>query len=344
MKFKLILISLAAVFVFSGVSCAPGSVSAPGGFHISLDAGQTWAASNNIVLGDGSTQSLARYDITDLEVNEREPDIIYASTRQAGLYKSTDKGVSWTALTTRGQIQSVAINNVDTNHLAAARGNQLFFSRDKGKIWSLVYTDPSGQNLSDVVFDPKVAGRMYISLISGELIISRDSGETWSLLNKFNKPIKEIITHAQKSGLVFIMTTRPEILKSIDAGRTWTSISENIDKNVSLSLGVDFDVHPRDMNHLLFATQNQIILSRDGGKNWQFANILVNSSQGQLIRSIAWDTSATNVFYMATPTVFYRTNDYGSSYSTSIFSSNKSPSQLLVDPKDPQRLYIGTHS
>lgn len=344
MKLKLLFISLAAVFVFSGVSCAPVSVSAPGGFHISLDAGKTWTAYNNIVLEDGSIQSLARFDITDLEINEREPTIIYASTRQAGLYKSVDSGASWTALTTRGQIQSIAINNVDTNQLAAARGNQLFFSTDKGKIWSLAYTDPSGQNLSDVVFDPKVAGRLYISLVSGELIVSHDSGGTWSLLNKFNKPIKKIIAHAQKSGLMFIMTSRPEILKSIDAGRTWTSISENIDQMVSLSTGVDFDVHLKDMNHILFATQSQIILSRDGGNNWQFANILVNSTQSQLIRSIAWDSKATNVFYMSTPTVFYRTDDYGNSYSTSIFSSNKSPTELLVDPKDPQRVYIGTHS
>lgn len=333
-----------SLLTLGGLQCGSGGQTrVPGGVHISLNKGQSWELFNRIKLDDGSEGSLARYDITDFKIDPNNPDIIYSATRQAGLYQSIDGGLNWSALTTKGQIQSVAINNLDSMQLAAAKQNQLFYTQDSGKIWILVYTEPAGQLLSSVAFDPKKKERIYISLLSGEVLRSDNSGQTWSLVHKFKQPALRLMPHSAEKNYVYALTQKPDIMLSKDAGQTWESITKTLEISRTSFVLADAKIHPKNKDFIMFASQTRIYLTRDGGLNWKELP-LISAAQQELIQAIAFDPTSVNVIYYATPTVFYRSVDGGKSWSTNIFSSSKRPKNLLVHPTDSDKIFIATHS
>jgi photosystem II stability/assembly factor-like uncharacterized protein len=154
------------------------------------------------VPGSGRTNGFA--------VDPRDPNVVYAAISIGGIWKTTDGGQTWAALTDQqvpliyGDIV-MDPKNPDTlyaplgemdGQLAAQYGflaNGIMRSRDAGKTWQLVGQDTFlGAAVSSLVFDQ--SGKMYAS--SGEMQVvfgpdnmpdfgifsSSDGGDTWQRL------------------------------------------------------------------------------------------------------------------------------------------------------------------
>lgn len=340
---RLLLLSLLSLFTlpFIGVSCVGSTSTRVGGIHVSEDSGKLWTPSNTILTAEGES-SLARFDITELLQETNEPSTLYAATAQAGLYKSTDGAKSWFALTTTGRIESVDVHPKLNSLLVASRANQIFVSKNSGEVWDLMYTDPANSLITDVKFHTIATNHIIAATNKGTLLESTDQGRSWRLLYDFKKPIQKISMHPQLATGIYVLLSNGQIHFSDNTGKSFSHITEDITSIFTNAKPLDFIVHPKDRNQIIFATANAIYKTTNLGQDWTPLPLL--STANEAIQSIGWDPQKIGIVYYATPNVFYRSTDGGTSWETSIFNSNKLPKQILIHPENSEILIIATRS
>ena len=150
-----------------------------GGVYRSLDFGQTWAFS---AAGLDSTDS----GRTIFELAVHPNGTIYAATG-AGIYRSSDGGISWVATVLSGNrgvpISSVAVDPMNSSMLyAASFAGDVFRSTDSGITWALLTSALRGTSIRSIVADPVRPRIVYVCSDAG-VFRSADAGANWSSMN-----------------------------------------------------------------------------------------------------------------------------------------------------------------
>ena len=215
------------------------------GLFRTADGGETWDLALEIDEDTG---------VTDLLMDPRNPDVLYAAAYQrrrhvwtlinggpgSGVYKSLDGGISWEKVNKglpggdRGRIGlAMSPQNPDVLYaiVEAADGKGGFFrSADRGEHWSRQsdYIASSPQYYQEIVADPHSFDRVYS--LDTRTRVTEDGGKTWSRL-----------------------------------GGEWRHVDDH-------ALWID----PADEEHLLIGGDGGLYESWDGGANWDFkANLPV---------------------------------------------------------------------
>ena len=236
------------------------------GFLIDPDdeTGQTWfagSASGGIwKTSDGGTNwEFISGDIPNLGTNTlamaaSNTQVIYAGTGEhftndvdgAGLFKSTDKGVTWTQVASPADfsdfknVSRIIVNPDDENELVVTSRNSLwastfqaaiYKSTDGGTTWTRTRSSTS-QRYDDIDYDPTDFNTMYVAVQGFGVIKSTDGGETWADANTGMNP----------SGRVEI-TVSP-----VNTDRLWASVQGGVS-----------------------GTGSDLYVSDDGAASWQIA-------------------------------------------------------------------------
>jgi len=215
------------------------------GLFRTADGGETWDVVLEIDEDTG---------VTDLLMDPRNPDVLYAAAYQrrrhvwtlinggpgSGVYKSLDGGVSWKKANKglpggdRGRIGlAMSPQNPDVLYaiVEAADGKGGFFrSSDRGENWSRQsdYVSNSPQYYQEIVADPHRFDRLYS--LDTRTQVTEDGGKTWSRL-----------------------------------GGEWRHVDDH-------ALWID----PADEDHLLIGGDGGLYESWDRGANWDYkANLPV---------------------------------------------------------------------
>ncbi|MCA8952759.1 MAG: hypothetical protein KDE27_24830 [Planctomycetes bacterium] len=257
-----------------------------GGLWKSTDRGTSWQPV------DDWWTNLA---IASLTMAESDPDTMYVGTgegffndnvargvnrsaiRGAGIFKTTNGGVSWTQLpATAGfeYVQRIAVSPTDPNLLlAAVRPGGIWRSADGGATWSHVH---SAFASDQVAFDPNdaqkaVAHRVDATLAAHDALWSNDGGVTWNLalsglvgLNGYDARIE--FCHARSSpGVVYASCGQNggKVWRSVDDGRNWTLRTGASQTGVSWYFN-GFWVDPTNANTMVAAGLH-VWRSTDGG-------------------------------------------------------------------------------
>jgi photosystem II stability/assembly factor-like uncharacterized protein len=174
--------------------------------------------------------------VTDLVMDPRNPNILYAATFQrrrhtgvaigggpeCGIYKSEDAGVTWTKLTDglptadMGRI-ALAMSPQDSNilyaHLTAAGGQSGFFrTEDQGATWKRVNSSVPAANLyyGDIFANPHKAEHIFIT--STNLSMTEDGGKTFK-----NAPLGKGV-HVDHHAMAFDLKNPDHVLLGNDGG------------------------------------------------------------------------------------------------------------------------------
>lgn len=152
--------------------------------HRSQDGGQTWESIGANIPPNAKTCMFPHVVSHDTYLLGCGGGVVHMEG-DAGIYRSTDAGQSWSRVSTHGGASPPLITSDGTLYWAAERGSGLAMSTDAGESWSLVVGDGVVSSVGPVELpDGRIAtvgaaeGPLGAQIT--RLVVSDDGGETWA--------------------------------------------------------------------------------------------------------------------------------------------------------------------
>jgi photosystem II stability/assembly factor-like uncharacterized protein/PKD repeat protein len=191
-------------------------------------------------------------------------DVLF-SGNDGGIYKSYDKGASWTDISDGLQILQVyRITNSVADPNVNITGNQ-----DNGTILRNAsgWYEISGGDGMECFIDFTNEDIMYVSWQKGNLLKSTDGGSIFSDItpdiDEDGAWITPFIMHPVIPGILY--SGYKDVYKSIDQGESWTRISENLTGGNNLNA---LAVAGSNDNYIYASAQDKIWKTVNGGSTW----------------------------------------------------------------------------
>ena len=275
--------------------------------------------------------------VTALDVNLKNPDIIYVGTASGGLWRSEGGGTNWTPLFDSTEVASIGAIAVD--------------QKNPQVIW--VGTGEGNPRNSQTM-----GAGVYKSI---------DGGKTWKNMGlQKTRTIHKMIIHAQNPDIVYASalgtawgeTNDRGVYRTKDGGKSWDRILYVNDRTGA----GDFIVDPSNPNRMLVSmweyrrwpwffksggAGSALYLTVDGGDTWKKLTSKDGMPVGELGKmGLAWAKNNTNVVYAlieSKKNALYRSDDGGSSWKmTTDRNIGDRPfyySDIHVDPSNENRVY-----
>lgn len=179
-------------------------------FQVSRDGGQTWQP---------QAHDLPGTDIHGFAQDPGDPQRLYVSVVNYGMFTSGDGGATWRSLPIEPPGSGVLAAGPGV--LYSGVGPDVVASRDSGATWNVVSTLASGQVISLAVSsgEPQT---MYAGTPNG-IARSMDAGATWTALGPDGIPVLAVAVSPADSGQVLIVSNEGAVYRTDDGGETWRS-------------------------------------------------------------------------------------------------------------------------
>ncbi len=306
--------------------------------------------------------------IQHLEIDPGNPDVIYAGTMGAGLYKSVDQGRTWYPVTDTTIVkacQVVTLDPRDSSHLLmGGRATGVWESFDGGGTWTHHGLD--SVTVCDMEMDPNNPDRLFVLGSDGVYRNNNIRKEDWDQVLDYNARLRALWegpeperwwSYSRFQKLAISPHTPQTIIigarweggyhRSDDGGETWShEWISGLFRRVDPIL-----FHPEDPNRILVGTHHQgMFVTYNNGQSW------VSMSRGllperrtpyygaYLISGIVFDPTDTQTLYTGSDFSNFKTTNGGLLWQeldetlTCRFART-----FAVDPKRPHIVYAGTN-
>jgi photosystem II stability/assembly factor-like uncharacterized protein len=191
----------------------------------SSDGGQTWQP-----IGEGLPGDENSVNILSLAIDPTAPNVLYAGTGGwvgggHGVYKSSDRGETWSAAN-RGlldyRITAIAVDPALPQTIyAGADAGEFFKSTDGGQSWSDL-TDELPVQMSDhptireIAINPAAPNTVYLLVDDAGVVVSEDGGGKWRLLGQPGQ-----IDYTSFTAMGIIFEPEPVVMVGIEREGGW---------------------------------------------------------------------------------------------------------------------------
>ena len=274
--------------------------------------------------------------VSDFAFVPGQPQSFYVSMASGNLWKTDNNGITWTALFENEGSFAIGVVEIDPSNpniiwvgtgennaqRSVGYGDGVYKSVDGGKTWKNMGLEDSG-HISMIRFHPEDSNTIYVAA----------QGPLWN--------------SGGDRGLY----------RSTDGGKKWKRILD-IDEDTGIN---EFVIHPADPDVIVASSYQRrrhvwtlinggpgggIHKSTDGGLSWtKLAGGLPGGELGRI--GLAAAPSAPDMIYAIIEADkknkgIYRSTDFGESWEKRSDHSTSSPqyyNELVVDPKNPERVY-----
>ena len=299
-----------------------------GGVWKTADGGTYWENVSDGYLNTAAVGAIA--------VSDADPNVIYVGTGEScirgnvshgdGVYKSTDKGKTWTnvGLSDTRHVARIRIHpsDQDTVYVAALghaygpnKERGVFRSRDGGQTWQKILFRSEKTGAIDLSMDPTNPRRLYASL--------------WQV----QRTPHSLISGGPESG----------IFRSTDSGDTWTDITDNpgLPGGPKGRIGIAVSpANPERIYATIEAKDFGLYRSDDGGDTWDL--ITDNRDiQGRpwYYQHIFADPQDANTVWVLNYKA-WKSVDGGATF-TEVTTPHGDNHDLWIDPNNAQRMIEG---
>ena len=241
------------------------------------------------------------------------PDSVYAGTDQ-GLFRWNEHSARWVNLSLTQDVWSVVQDPRDPAIIyAGARPAALYRSTDGGRVWSELAVPGIAKfsevnmgptRVTQILFDPFVADRVWATIEIGGIYRSDDRGLNWRLLTDglVSTDVHGIAVTRGKSGARRVLaTTNRGLHISDDDGQHWRFTSLDSPWQYTRSVVTRAD----DPSIVFLAngngppgTDGRLLRSKDGGDSWE--RLSLPGSLNSTVWCIATDASNPLLLFMCT--------------------------------------------
>lgn len=227
-------------------------------------------------------------DVWAVAQSEKAPDVIFAGTCPASVYRSQDRGKNWQACKlpdlaqfsdiNRGptRVTQILFDPIDDRTIwVTVEIGGIYRSTDGGDTWTLLTQGLVSADIHGVLATRDAGGkRLMMATTNRGLHYSRDAGDSWEFVQldspwQYTRGIQ-----LRMDGFKRIFLTNGDwppgstgrLLVSDDAGQSWQERALPADLNSTVwCLGMN-----ASDAKLIYVVTNlgQLFLSRDGGDNW----------------------------------------------------------------------------
>src|SRR6516165_4435131 len=247
--------------------------------------------------------------VQDIAIDPRNPNTWYVATAFGGLWKTTNRGTSFTPIFDDGgsfTLCCVVVDPKDSNVIwlgtgenasqrSAHFGDGVYKSTDAGKTWQRVGL-ASSEHIGQIIIDPRNSNVVYVASqgplwsAGGErgLYKTTDGGARWDrvLFVSDDTGISDVVFDPKNADILYASAYQrrravgqmigggPEggIFKSTNAGKNWTKLKNGLPKDDvgRIALGVD-PKNPKRVYALISAKQPRGRGGNPGGGAGGFA-------------------------------------------------------------------------
>ncbi len=336
------------------------------GVYKSTDAGKTWKK-----MGLDLTQHIAR-----IVIHPKNPDIVYVAaqgalyskSRERGIYKSADGGVTWKNVLYVDDKTGCAELSMDMNNprimyaamwehgrlpwkvISGGPGSGLYKSTDGGENWEKLQQGlPKEMGKMSIAVCRSNSEKVYALIESdfekeaGGLYVSGNAGKSWSQVTSDHRLIQrawyyiELFPDPMNENAIYVMSA--PALRSIDGGKTWEDISSTHGDYH------DLWINPLNSNNMVIADDGGAAITFNQGKSWssqnnmptaQFYRINVDNQFPYRIYGGQQDNSSVSI-------ASRELGGGGISTASWTYSAGGESAFLAFNPDDPQYVMGGSY-
>ncbi len=280
--------------------------------------------------------------INGLALAPDHPETLYLATSYAGVWRSDDRGLTWTLpgddLTSR-KVLWVEVDPSNSSTvwvgLQKSGGPGLWQSTDRGTSWKVM---PIKSLHRHMVFAPSQPEIIFVPTTNLQYR-SIDGGSTWT---EFRVPGQDAYCFAvnpKNPQIVFAggRGSEKHFSRSEDGGTTWTQTGEGLPAQSIKSLLVD---HSTPATIYAVIGFGELYKSTDSGDNWARLGLELKGTS-ELFR-LVMDPVESKVLFAATEDGLMKSMDGGVSWKRVVSGMGGYDCQDLVfDPQRPGTMYAG---
>lgn len=321
--------------------------------------------------GPDSTNENWLARVNAIAVHPTDPNTLYIGVSKGGVWKTTNRGSTWTNLTDSLAVQYVGcltIDPTDPNTIYLGTGEEyyaaytlggvgIYRSTDGGVSWTLIGNSTfSGQRINEIVIDPTNRNKWLISTDTGIYITTNGGSSFTRTLSGVASALRMHPTNPNTlwAALGNIWGSSSNgVYVSTNGGSTWTRYSA---LPLGTSVGrIELDVC-RSNPSVLWVVFGQTMSAgsrihsvwrtSNGGSSWtQVTNAPAGSGQSWYDLVIRVDPNNPNIAYLG-EVELYRTTDGGSTWTkingSGLANAHVDQHALEFDPTDSSRIFIGS--
>lgn len=351
MKKSLLFFSI-IILLLGGAGCVSFSsnkktTSGPGGMYVSVDRGESWKQISSLPTIEG-VKSIAGASVYRLTEDPQDPNTLYLSSRESGLYYTYNAGQSWQKAVSplsSGFIYGLAVNPKNKCEIYATNGRQIFKTNDCNRTWKEMYREArSNIQIVSLAYNNFPPYEIYMAESNGDLLQSQDGGVSWNIVNRFRVRLANVVTSPLQEDLLYVVSRTNGIYRSEDGGVSWVSLAEKLKK---YSGGLEYRrylLHSTKPDTIYWVSTYGILVSDDRGENWQAYKLITPPGSVNIYSFAINSKNDQEIYYTATfndRSTFYRSIDGGKNWITKKLPSDQLPTILWVHPENEAWIYLG---
>ncbi|MBA3769043.1 MAG: hypothetical protein H0X08_00805 [Blastocatellia bacterium] len=311
---------------------ATQNVTTGGGFFFtSADGGATWTPGRNLDI-----MHIKPFSLLQDRVNA---NTMYLGTSN-GIYRSLDRGISWTALTApkkppvrkaaskrptapakktttavaaasatpgfipalTGTVKELSFSEDGRNGLYAGTDRGLYRTYDITKGWEKINLGVgNSDNVSAIHESPASPGTIWVGTASTGALVSRDNGVTWQRVGGAADGIPVVAINSDpKKPEVVYVGTAQTLYVSRDGGASWRQRGGNLPLGHYSSILINPDNTDEVIVASSLGNDGGIFVSYDSGNKWRRVDTKDWKLPSRRVWSLAFDPSDSNRLFAGT--------------------------------------------
>jgi len=226
------------------------------GIFVSDDSGENWTSTGSLPNLGSAT------DITNIQVDPTDGDVIYASSYGRYVYRSLDGGTTWTmergatgSLGSTTNFNDLILDPVNPNIIYAASSNKgVFRSLDGADNW-YPFGPIDSEPCNDLLYNPTDLSVLY-SRFATHIYATMDSAQTWTELTlaKPDSTISNFLVDPN-NGDRFLLTYSDDMYFSEDGGNSWSPATAIDSTSLAVSGTLSWDVWQDTLTFILVSEE-----------------------------------------------------------------------------------------